>query len=43
MGSVIRDVASWMEKHEDLEEMITSTHFAYAQQLKMAWDVKIWD
>jgi hypothetical protein len=31
-----------MEKDE-LEKMITSTHFAYAQRLKMAWDVKIWD
>jgi hypothetical protein len=23
--------------------MIRSTHFVYAQQLKMAWDVKNWD
>jgi hypothetical protein len=32
-----------MEKDEDLQEMIQSTHFVYARRLKMAWDVKNWD
>jgi hypothetical protein len=32
-----------MEKDEDLQEMIRSTYFVYARQLKMAWDVKNWD
>jgi hypothetical protein len=32
-----------MEKDEDLQEMIQSTHSAYARQLKMTWDVKNWD
>jgi len=32
-----------MEKYEDIQEMIWSTYFVYAQQLKMAWDVKNWD
>jgi hypothetical protein len=32
-----------MEKDEDLQEMIQSTHFVYARPLKMAWDVKNWD
>jgi hypothetical protein len=32
-----------MEKDEDLQEMILLTHFACAQNLKMAWDVKNWD
>jgi hypothetical protein len=27
-----------MEKDEDLQEMIQSTHFVFAQQFKMAWD-----
>jgi len=35
-----RDATSWMEKDEYLQEMIRSTHYVYAQQLKMAWDVK---
>jgi hypothetical protein len=30
-----------MEKDEDLQKMIQSTQFAYARQLKMAWDVKM--
>jgi hypothetical protein len=37
------DVTSWMEKNENLQEMIQSTCFAYAWRLKMAWDVKNWD
>jgi hypothetical protein len=32
-----------MEKDEDLQKIIQSTHFAYARQWKMAWDVKNWD
>jgi hypothetical protein len=32
-----------MEKDEDLQEMIRSTHSAYAWRLIMAWDVKNWD
>jgi hypothetical protein len=32
-----------MDKDEDLYEMIQSTQSAYAQQLKMAWDVKNWE
>jgi hypothetical protein len=40
MGSVVRNATSWMKKNEDLQEMIRSTHCEYAQQLKMAWDVK---
>jgi hypothetical protein len=43
MGSVLRNATSWMKKDEDLQEMIRSTHCVYAQQLKMAWDVKNWD
>ncbi len=43
VGSVLRDATSHMEKDEDLQEMIRSTHFVYARQLKMAWDVKNWD
>ncbi len=43
VGSVLRDVVSWMEKDEDLQKMIWSTHSTYAWQLKMAWDVKNWD
>ncbi len=38
--SVLRDATSRMEKDEDLLEMTQFTHFVYAQQLKMAWDVK---
>jgi hypothetical protein len=34
--SVLRDATSRMEKDEDLQEMIQSTHCVYAQQLKMA-------
>jgi hypothetical protein len=40
MGNMPQDFISRMEKDEDLQEMIQSTHFAYARQLKMAWDVK---
>jgi hypothetical protein len=40
VGSVARDATSWMEKDEDLQEMIRSTYCVYAQQLKKAWDVK---
>jgi hypothetical protein len=29
-----------MERDKDLQKMIQSTYSAYAQQLKMAWDVK---
>jgi hypothetical protein len=43
MGSVPRDPISRIEKDENLQEMIRSTHFAYARRLKMAWDVKNWD
>jgi hypothetical protein len=32
-----------MEKDEDFQKMIQSTHSVYAQQLNMAWDVKNWD
>jgi hypothetical protein len=32
-----------MEKDKDLQEMIRCTHYVYARQLKMAWDVKNWD
>jgi hypothetical protein len=42
-GSVPRDAASWMEKDEDLQGMIRSTHCVYARQLKTTWDVKNWD
>ncbi len=34
---------SRMEKDEDLQEMIPSTHCVYARRLKMAWHVKNWD
>jgi hypothetical protein len=40
---MLQDATSRMEKDENLQEMIRSTHFAYTQQLKMAWDVKNWD
>jgi hypothetical protein len=43
MGSVPQDATSWVEKDEYLQKMISSTHSAYAQLLKMAWDVKNWD
>jgi hypothetical protein len=43
VGSVPRDATSQMEKDEHLQGMIRSTHCVYAQQLKTAWDVKIWD
>ncbi len=42
MGSVPRDVASRMEKDEDLQGMIRSTRCVYARQLKTSWDVKNW-
>jgi hypothetical protein len=40
VGSVPQDATSWMEKDEDLQEMIWSTCFVYAWWLKMAWDVE---
>jgi len=40
VGSVTRDATSRMEKDEDLQEMIRSTCYVYARQLKKAWDVK---
>jgi hypothetical protein len=43
MGSVLQDVASRMQKDEDLQGMIQFTRCVYARQLKMAWDVKYWD
>jgi hypothetical protein len=43
MGSVSQNVTSRMEKDEDLQKIIRSTHCVYAQQLKMARDVKNWD
>jgi hypothetical protein len=43
VGSVVRNAISEMEKDEKLQRMIRSTHYVYAQQLKMAWDVKNWD
>ncbi|CAK9265676.1 unnamed protein product [Sphagnum jensenii] len=43
VGSVPRDATSQMEKDEDLQGMIRSTHCEYARQLKTAWDVKYWD
>jgi hypothetical protein len=43
VGNVLRHATSRMEKDEDLQGMIRSTHFVYAQQLKTAWDVKNWD
>jgi hypothetical protein len=43
VGNVPRDATSWMDKDEDLQEMIRSTYCVYARRLKMAWDVKNWD
>ncbi len=43
MGNVLRDATSQMEKDENLQEMIRTTHFVYAWWLNMAWDVKNWD
>jgi hypothetical protein len=43
MGNMPRNETSWMEKDKDLQEIIETTYFAYARQLKMAWDVKNWD
>jgi hypothetical protein len=40
---MFQDAISWMEKVEDLQEMIQSIRSTYARQLKMAWDVKNWD
>ncbi len=40
VGSVPRDATSRMEKDEDLQGMIRSTHCVYARQLKTTWDVK---
>jgi len=41
--SMFQDATSQMKKDEDLQEMIWSTRFVYAWQLKMAWDAKNWD
>ncbi len=38
-----QNVTSWMEKDENSQKIIRSTYCVYARQLKMAWDVKIWD
>jgi hypothetical protein len=43
VGSVPRDVASRMEKDDDLQGMIRSTRCVYARELKTTWDVKNWD
>jgi hypothetical protein len=43
VGSVPQDATSWMEKDENLQKIFQSTCCVYAQQLKMAWDVKNWD
>ncbi len=43
MGSVARDVTSRMEKDENLQGIVRSTHCLYARQLKTTWDVKNWD
>jgi hypothetical protein len=43
VGSVVRNATSRMEKDEDLQGMIRSTHCIYARQLKTTWDVKNWD
>jgi hypothetical protein len=40
---MFQNATSRMKKDENLQEMIRSIHFAYAQRLKMAWDVKNWD
>jgi hypothetical protein len=40
VGSVPQNATSQMEKDEDLQKIIRSTHYVYAQRLKMAWDVK---
>jgi hypothetical protein len=34
MGNVFRNATSRMEKDEDLQYMIQSTHFVYARRLK---------
>jgi hypothetical protein len=43
MGNVSQNATSQIEKDEDLQEIIRSTHCVYARRLKMAWDVKNWD
>jgi hypothetical protein len=43
MGNVSQNATLRMEKDEDLQEIIRSTRCVYAQQLKMAWNVKNWD
>jgi len=43
VGSMPRNATSQMEKDGKLQKMIWSTHFVYAWQLKMAWNVKNWD
>jgi len=40
VGSVPQNATSQMEKDEDLQEIIRSIRYVYAQQLKMSWDVK---
>jgi len=42
VGSVPRNATSRMEKDENLQEIIRSTRYVYAQRLKMAWDFKNW-
>ncbi len=37
-----QNATSWIEKDENLQENIWFIRFAYARQLKMAWDVKNW-
>ncbi len=43
VSNVARDAIVRMEKDEDLQGMIRSTHCAYARQLKTAWAVKNWE
>ncbi len=43
VGTVPQNATSQMEKDEDLQEIIRSTHCIYARRLKMAWDVRNWD
>jgi hypothetical protein len=42
-GGMPWHATSQMEKDEDLQEMIQSTHFTHARWLKITWDVKHWD
>jgi hypothetical protein len=43
MGSTPQNVTSWMERDENLQNMIQSNRLAHALGLKMAWGVKTWD